>query len=767
MGICRESPATGTGNPAVRPPITPQNLKFTGDRIAHGDILVGTMATGKPMTGTMQRHRRSIRLKGYDYTGPGAYFVTVCTHERIPLFGRVVDGETVLNEYGKIVREEWLRTARVRPNVELFANEFVVMPNHIHGIIWIMKTDDVGANRRFALPMAIRVVRHRVRWAPSLDNSNPSSPNALTSAATPPAHPSGNAIITNTSSATNAPYTPSAATLPKTRCAGTRTVTTPVQPNKKWPIFPIFARRMRSIRNILWAAIVLAAPGLNAQITVIIPPHPSHVLAGEGDTIPVVITNSGGSPAFVYGIATPFEGMDALPYRGILGVGVSDTLRLIRRPGHNITYRFPVWVMSDRGIASVIHAYQGVYADSSYYKGTRNLWDDALKQKLKQIISANYVTLGYSTARDKMFMVIDNWRVNGRGSSVNKVECVYTGRTIQGYSSRYDAQNQGFNTEHTFPQSKFGGGEPMRSDLFHLFPTDAAANSARSNLPFGEVTTPTWSSGGSKKDYNKFEPRDAQKGPAARALFYFVVRYQDYSGFVAPQESTLRNWHNVFPPNAVEKRRNQDIYAVQHNRNPFIDHPEFVDRIYSITGSATRPVQPALTIPADTIVIAANIDTFEIPFWVRNGTVHIAGIDYDTAAMWILGPLTPTGHEQEGRLRVGLRPTADTGTYPVTLHWGSNRTTHFYVRFTSGNATAIRPHPARTSCDGLRFRKNGIMIERPVAKIRICTVKGRQLRQYSHPRTGHLLRYPSSSSMLIVRWREGNRICTERTIPYR
>jgi len=52
-----------------------------------------------------RHHRRSIRLPGYDYTGPGAYFVTLCTHERAPLFGRVVDGETVLNEYGEIVRE--------------------------------------------------------------------------------------------------------------------------------------------------------------------------------------------------------------------------------------------------------------------------------------------------------------------------------------------------------------------------------------------------------------------------------------------------------------------------------------------------------------------------------------------------------------------------------------------------------------------------------------------------------------------------------------
>ena len=99
-----------------------------------------------------RHHRRSIRLKGYDYTRPGAYFVTICAHNRECLFGEVVDGEMVLNEYGEIVREEWFRTAQVRPYVELFEDEFVVMPNHIHGIVWIVDDvdDTVGAQRRCA-----------------------------------------------------------------------------------------------------------------------------------------------------------------------------------------------------------------------------------------------------------------------------------------------------------------------------------------------------------------------------------------------------------------------------------------------------------------------------------------------------------------------------------------------------------------------------------------------------------------------------------------
>ena len=92
-------------------------------------------------------HRRSIRLPGYDYTQAGAYFVTVVTADRACLFGEVVDGTMVLSAFGQIVREEWLRTADLRSNVRLDA--FVVMPNHLHGIIWIVD-DAVGARRRRA-----------------------------------------------------------------------------------------------------------------------------------------------------------------------------------------------------------------------------------------------------------------------------------------------------------------------------------------------------------------------------------------------------------------------------------------------------------------------------------------------------------------------------------------------------------------------------------------------------------------------------------------
>src|SRR5437870_5143153 len=97
-----------------------------------------------------KHHRRSIRLKGFDYTQAGAYYITLVTHRREYLFGDIVSGEMRLNDFGRVVRDEWLNTARVRANVELDA--FVVMPNHVHGILVIEDHADDGVGAIHELP---------------------------------------------------------------------------------------------------------------------------------------------------------------------------------------------------------------------------------------------------------------------------------------------------------------------------------------------------------------------------------------------------------------------------------------------------------------------------------------------------------------------------------------------------------------------------------------------------------------------------------------
>ena len=79
--------------------------------------------------------RRSIRLKGYDYSQAGLYFITICCQDKICRFGKIENGEMILNEYGKIAHNAWMKTSELRPQIELDA--FVVMPNHVHGILQI------------------------------------------------------------------------------------------------------------------------------------------------------------------------------------------------------------------------------------------------------------------------------------------------------------------------------------------------------------------------------------------------------------------------------------------------------------------------------------------------------------------------------------------------------------------------------------------------------------------------------------------------------
>lgn len=90
-------------------------------------------------------HRRSVRLETYDYSQSGMYFVTVCTHERMPLFGNIVDGEMRLSAVGAIAEREWTLSLNMREQDEVSGVAFVVMPNHVHGIV-VLERHDMDAN---------------------------------------------------------------------------------------------------------------------------------------------------------------------------------------------------------------------------------------------------------------------------------------------------------------------------------------------------------------------------------------------------------------------------------------------------------------------------------------------------------------------------------------------------------------------------------------------------------------------------------------------
>lgn len=198
------------------------------------------------------------------------------------------------------------------------------------------------------------------------------------------------------------------------------------------------------------------------------------------------------------------------------------------------------------------------------FAGLENLANEALVQELNKRISVN-TPFEYSASRRVVFLTLDN--LDGF------VECVYTGRSehITQMPNSTD-----MNIEHSWPQSH-GATGVAKADLHHLFPTDSKANSTRGSLPFGIVSSPEWQEGGSKCDGDKFEVRPSFCGNIARAQFYFAVRY----GKTIPNqvEEVLRKWNKADPVDAAELQRNNKVDEIQHNRNPFIDHPEFADKI--------------------------------------------------------------------------------------------------------------------------------------------------------------------------------------------
>ena len=315
------------------------------------------------------------------------------------------------------------------------------------------------------------------------------------------------------------------------------------------------------------------------------------------DSLPLVITNTSAAPVTVnqlkfYTIynSSPFSTSET---NFTIAANGNKTIYVKFNPEHNIQHNSEMVIKhtANSGFTSVDLIGQGTYS-KAYYSATQNLAEEPLKQAIKTTITSGMSTnISYNAARDEMFMLIDNEKTNGQAATVNTLECVYTGTKITGYASRSAAQNGNpqFNTEHTFPQGFFNSNLPMKSDLHHLYPTTNNSNSSRGNNPFGVVTGGTNVGGGSKSSNSLFEPRDAQKGTTARAMMYFVLRYQDYSNHFSVQQNILKQWHSTFTPDAVEERRNDDIATFQGNRNPFIDYPQIADRITNFVSNSSAP----------------------------------------------------------------------------------------------------------------------------------------------------------------------------------
>lgn len=211
-----------------------------------------------------------------------------------------------------------------------------------------------------------------------------------------------------------------------------------------------------------------------------------------------------------------------------------------------------------------------------------------LRQELHEFAKKNHKSLSYSRAREALFNKL-YLEKDEKGYFIRGVYCAQKYYPFGGNPPKNRIPDHNvFNTEHTWPQSKFTNRfktKSQKTDLHHLFPTFSKINSERGSLPFAEVNarrnlscslpqSGTARSGGSG---TYFEPPDSQKGNTARAMFYFSIRY--HTNIDSTQENYLRIWHKEDPVDQSEKSRHELISRLQGNRNPFIDRPELVNSI--------------------------------------------------------------------------------------------------------------------------------------------------------------------------------------------
>lgn len=237
---------------------------------------------------------------------------------------------------------------------------------------------------------------------------------------------------------------------------------------------------------------------------------------------------------------------------------------------------------------------------------------DNLRGQLQALISQKS-TLSYDavwTAFASVDKYLEGYPCSSDLSMIPDIYSNYCWKPVKGLATggecgNYHQEGDCYNREHSWPKSWFGGfsaGDGAETDLFELYPSDGYVNGLRGNLPFCDVDrqriTYTSTNGSligycDSTEYNGkgFEPADYLKGDLARSYFYLATCYwNDWTCCDEPgvngssikewMESVLRKWHWNDPVSIIEINRNVEIYTNwQHNRNPYIDHPEFVDQI--------------------------------------------------------------------------------------------------------------------------------------------------------------------------------------------
>jgi len=274
-------------------------------------------------------------------------------------------------------------------------------------------------------------------------------------------------------------------------------------------------------------------------------------------------------------------------------------------------------------------------APNGYYSSADGLIGSALKTELKEIIDDIDNGNGYSVHVDQGYGALWGAYQNQNSGDLDSYNAYENDNTILDIYSEnpnsndpynftpvndqcgnYQDEGDCYNREHSVPQSFFDSDSPMKSDYHSTFPTDGKVNGFRAAYPYGEVGSANLTSAnGSKRGTSSlpgysgivFEPIDEFKGDIARALFYFATRYEDQlnnsnwedpaNNFLSSDSSqfydqwlidVLLTWHQQDPVGHKEIDRNNNGFLHQGNRNPYVDHPEYVIAVWDEENFSTE-----------------------------------------------------------------------------------------------------------------------------------------------------------------------------------
>lgn len=324
---------------------------------------------------------------------------------------------------------------------------------------------------------------------------------------------------------------------------------------------------------------------------------------------------------------------------------------------------------------------------STYYSSANGKSDAALKTALFNIIK-NHTVISY----DGLITAYKTTDVDSNG----KIWDIYSNYRFSTSSKcgNYSEEGDCYNREHTVPQSWFGESSPMKSDLFHVLPTDGYVNGKRSNYPYGDVGTTSYTSGNGSKvgacsdqgfSGTVFEPIDEYKGDIARIYFYMATRYEDkistWSGGVFGTSSGFENglkewainvllqWHRNDPVSQKEIDRNNNVYTLQKNRNPFVDYPRLAEYIWGDDMTESVDFSQLTLYSNNPASGSSSTQTFTIYYNGNGGSTSVSSTAASSDGSVTLTSSTPT---RSGYTFIGWNTRAD-GT-GITYTAGSSLT---------------------------------------------------------------------------------------------